>query len=125
LGDFASATLQAAREHALAAMRAQVGERQFAAALAEGRNLSFDQAVALAHGAEPVAREPGGLSSREREVARLVARGLSNREIAGALVLTDRTVESHLTHIFGKLELRSRSQLTAWVLEHISPGASS
>ena len=125
VGDFASATLQAARERALAAIRTQLGEREFAAASAEGRSLSFDQALPLARGAEISGQRPGGLSSREREVAQLVARGLSNREIAEALVLTERTVESHLTHIFGKLELRSRSQLTAWVLEHISPGASS
>lgn len=56
-------------------------------------------------------------SAREREVAQLVARGLSNRDIADKLVLTERTVESHPTHIFVKLELRSRSQLTAWVLD--------
>jgi DNA-binding CsgD family transcriptional regulator len=123
VGDFASATLQAAREGALAGIRAQLGEREFAAASADGRSLSFEQAVALARGTESGEKEPGGLSAREREVAQLVARGLSNREIAEALILTERTVESHLTHIFGKLELRSRSQLTVWVLEHISPGA--
>ena len=119
VGDFASATLQAARERALLTIRTQLGEREFAAASAEGRRLSFDQAFSLARVAEVVDRGPGGLSSREREVAQLVARGLSNREIADALVLTERTVESHLTHIFGKLGLRSRSQLTAWSLEHI------
>jgi len=122
VGDFASATLQAAREGAVAGIRAQLGQRELAAALAEGRSLSFDQAVALARAPVSVDKEPGGLSSREREVAQLVARGLSNRAIAEALVLTERTVESHLTHIFGKLELRSRSQLTAWALEHVSPG---
>jgi non-specific serine/threonine protein kinase len=116
VGDFASATLQAAREDALAGIRARLGQRELDAALGEGRSLSFDQAVALARTTELAAKEPGGLSSREREVAQLVARGLSNREIADALVLTERTVESHLTHIFAKLELRSRSQLTAWVL---------
>jgi DNA-binding CsgD family transcriptional regulator len=117
LGDFASATLQAARERALVGIRAQLGEREFATATTEGRRLSFDQAVALARSAELLEKEPGGLSAREREVAQLVARGLSNRDIADTLVLTERTVESHLTHIFGKLELRSRSQLTAWVLD--------
>jgi non-specific serine/threonine protein kinase len=117
LGDFASATLQASRERALAAIRARLGERELGAASAEGRRLSFDQAIALARGTEPPQKESGGLSLREREVALLVARGLSNREIAETLVLTERTVESHLTHIFGKLGLRSRSQLTAWAIE--------
>ena len=119
VGDFASATLQAAREGALLTVATRLGEREFAAASAEGRRLSFDQAVSLARGAEGTERGRAGLSSREREVAQLVARGLSNREIADALVLTERTVESHLTHIFTKLGLRSRSQLTAWTLDHI------
>ena len=118
VGDFASATLQAARERALAGIRAQLGDREFAATSAEGRRLTFDQAVAAARSVELVEKEPSGLSAREREVAQFVARGLSNRDIAESLVLTERTVESHLTHIFTKLELRSRSQLTAWVLDH-------
>jgi len=124
VGDFASATLQAARDRALAAIRAQLGEREFTAVLAHGTSLSFDQAVVLARSVDMLEKEPGGLSTRERQVAQLVARGLSNREIADALVLTERTVESHLTHTFGKLGLRSRSQLTAWPLDHLSPGAS-
>ncbi|MBV9173555.1 MAG: response regulator transcription factor, partial [Chloroflexi bacterium] len=124
VGDFTSATLQAARERGLASIRAQLGQREFATVWAHGRTLSFEQAVALARGADASENAPGGLSSREREVAQLVARGLSNREIADALVLTERTVESHLTHIFGKLGLRSRSQLTVWALENISHGPS-
>jgi DNA-binding CsgD family transcriptional regulator len=120
VGDFASATLHTAREHALATIRTQLGEREFAAVSAQGRRLSLDQAVDLARSAEVVDKAPSDLSSREQEVTQLVARGLSNRDIADALVLTERTVESHLTHIFGKLGLRSRSQLTAWALEHTS-----
>ena len=61
VGDFASATLQAAREGALAGIRAQLGEREFAAVSAEGRSLSFDQAVALARGAESVEKERAAL----------------------------------------------------------------
>jgi len=80
--------------------------------------LSFDQAVALARETEVAEAAPGGLTAREREVTRLVAGGLSNQQIADALVLTERTAESHLTHIFGKLGLRSRAQVTRWALEH-------
>ncbi len=58
-----------------------------------------------------------GLSEREREVALLVAKGKSNREIAEVLVLNKRTVESYLDHIFSKLNLNSRLQLAAWVFE--------
>jgi NarL family two-component system response regulator LiaR len=68
--------------------------------------------------AEPAARrEPGaGLSEREVEVIRLVAEGLSNREIAGRLVISEKTVKTHLTHILGKLGLDDRTQLAIYAL---------
>ncbi|MCL2583899.1 MAG: LuxR C-terminal-related transcriptional regulator [Streptosporangiales bacterium] len=55
------------------------------------------------------------LTSREREIAALVAEGLSNREIAAKLVISKRTVDAHVEHIFGKLGLSSRVQLTLWL----------
>jgi predicted ATPase/DNA-binding CsgD family transcriptional regulator len=55
------------------------------------------------------------LSAREREVAGLVAAGLSNREIAGALTVTPRTAETHVNHILTKLGLTRRAQVAAWV----------
>lgn len=55
------------------------------------------------------------LTCRELEIALLVASGLSNREIAERLVISRRTVDAHLNHIFGKLGLSSRVQLTLWV----------
>jgi len=51
----------------------------------------------------------------EWEVARLVAQGLKNREIAEHLVLAESTVSSHLAQIFGKLRMTSRARLSAWV----------
>jgi len=60
---------------------------------------------------------PGLLTPREREVAALIARGLSNREIAKALVITERTAESHVQHILDKMEFGSRSQIAAWAAE--------
>jgi DNA-binding CsgD family transcriptional regulator len=54
------------------------------------------------------------LTAREREVAALVASGLSNKEIAEKLVISERTAEGHVEHILGKLELRSRSQIASW-----------
>jgi DNA-binding CsgD family transcriptional regulator len=59
-----------------------------------------------------------GLTTREREVAVLIARGLSNREIAAALVVSERTVEAHTGHIRDKLEVTSRTQVAAWAVEH-------
>ena len=58
--------------------------------------------------------QPGGLSAREVEVLRLVAAGETNREIAGDLFLSEKTVERHLSNIFGKVGLSSRSAATAW-----------
>jgi DNA-binding NarL/FixJ family response regulator len=56
-----------------------------------------------------------GLTAREREIAVLVASGLSNRDIAARLVISRRTVDAHVNHIFGKLGLSSRVQLTIWL----------
>ncbi len=62
------------------------------------------------------------LSPRERDVALLVAQGRSNHEISEALVIAERTTESHVAHILNKLGLRSRAQLAVWALEHgLSP----
>ncbi len=61
-----------------------------------------------------VKREFGGLTAREREVAALVGQARSNREIALALVLSERTVEKHVSNILGKLGLENRVQLVAW-----------
>lgn len=56
------------------------------------------------------------LTRREREIARLVARGLSNRQIADELFISERTVETHVGNILAKLDLNSRTQIAAWVL---------
>ena len=59
----------------------------------------------------------GGLTAREREVAKCVACGNSNREIANELVLSERTVEAHIGNILGKLNLSSRTRIATWALE--------
>ncbi len=63
--------------------------------------------------AEDEARK-GPLTAREREVARFVSEGLSNREIAERLVISERTAEGHVQHIMDKLGFRSRAQIAAW-----------
>ena len=62
-------------------------------------------------------KHPGLLTLREREVAGLIAYGLTNREIGERLVITERTAESHVQHILDKLEFSSRSQIAAWAVE--------
>ncbi|SNR59751.1 regulatory protein, luxR family [Haloechinothrix alba] len=72
------------------------------------------------HAAERAASAPlpGGLSDREVEVLRLVATGRSNREIAAELVISEKTVHRHLSNIFGKLELSSRTAAAAFAYDH-------
>jgi len=84
----------------------------------EGEHLTIDQAVNLALSSEgaPVAKTV--LTAREQEVASLVARGLSNRDIAEQLTLSVRTVEVHVDHILTKLDLNSRTQLAVWVQKY-------
>ncbi|MEA2642017.1 MAG: hypothetical protein QOF51_3411 [Chloroflexota bacterium] len=67
-----------------------------------------------------VGMAPGilALTPREREVAVLVAAGRSNREIAAALVIGERTAENHVQHILGKLGFRSRTALALWTRDH-------
>lgn len=62
----------------------------------------------------PSASLPARLTEREREVAALLARGLSNRQIAAALVITTATAERHVTNVLTKLGFHSRTQIAAW-----------
>jgi DNA-binding NarL/FixJ family response regulator len=63
----------------------------------------------------------GGLSARERQVATLVAAGMTNRQIASDLVVSEKTVESHLSHIFVKLDVSSRAAVASAVAHVTSP----
>ena len=67
--------------------------------------------------APPKARAAGSLTAREEEVAALVAAGLSNREMAARLVVTERTAETHVQNILNKLGFSSRAQVAAWAVE--------
>src|SRR5688500_4085918 len=61
-----------------------------------------------------------GLSNREAEVAELVTKGLSNKEVANQLFVTEKTVKFHLTNIYKKMSLKSRAQLIVWCMPHFS-----
>jgi DNA-binding NarL/FixJ family response regulator len=97
----------------------------------ESAALEFEAAIAVFQtlGADPDLRRtaalvggraatPGGLSEREAEVMRLVARGQTNRQIATALGISERTVDRHVSNIFAKLDVSSRAAATAFAVEH-------
>jgi predicted ATPase/DNA-binding CsgD family transcriptional regulator len=111
-----------ARTVVLEPARALVGAERADAALADGSRMTVDEAVAEARlGREQAAAREGRagwgpLSRREREVALLVAQGLTNKQIAEQLVIAERTVEGHLERVRGKLNLRSRTQIAVWVV---------
>ncbi len=89
------------------ALRAQLRERA-------ARHIPAEPPVATRRAAKA---EFGGLTERERAVAELIARGHSNREIAQALVVSERTVTTHVGNIFSKLGFTSRAQVASWVGE--------
>ena len=113
------------------AIRSALGDLAFAAASAEGAAMTLEEAVEYAlsargdngrnpraagdHGAKNC---PSPLAPREREVAALVARGLTNQEIASRLVITQRTAETHVQHILNKLGFNSRAQIAVWAVEN-------
>jgi len=66
--------------------------------------------------------DPNALTSREQEVLRLIARGLSTREISEELVLSERTSARHITNIYAKIGARNRVEATAFALRHGLPG---
>jgi DNA-binding CsgD family transcriptional regulator len=76
------------------------------------------EAESLLAEARAAARTADPLTTREREVAELIGQALSNRDVARRLVLSERTVESHVRNILTKTGLRSRTELTRWLLEN-------
>ena len=119
----------ALREPYLAGASSQLGEAAWEAELVEGRTMELEEAVEYALSEDDssmiasrtpeqtstTAPRPSALTRREREVAKLVARGLTNRQIAEGLVLSERTVENHVSNILKKLKLSSRSEVAACV----------
>lgn len=80
--------------------------------------LATQALVALARG-EREPGEPGvSLTEREQEVLNLLAKGLTNKDIAQSLILSVRTVEAHLRNIYGKLDVVSRTEAALWAVNH-------
>lgn len=116
VGAFGPETAERHRHCAQTAARA-LGPQRYARALAEGdRYDSCGQAIA--HALAPAVSDApcgaGPLTRREHEVARLVAEGLSNREIASRLARSPRTVDGHIENVLAKLGFRGRAQIASW-----------
>jgi predicted ATPase/DNA-binding CsgD family transcriptional regulator len=119
-------------DKAVAANRAALGDQAYAAAFRRGKQMPLADALDDAENtrrstrsAHPDAGGVRSLTSREKEVARLLAQGLSNKAIAKSLVIAQRTAETHVANVLMKLGLTSRSQVAAWVAEQraIDPSA--
>ena len=123
-------------EPRLAAARTRLGTTAWQAAFAEGKAMAPQETIEYALSQEepsatdalpsdtgqpspsPAPERPGGLTSREIEVLGLVATGMTNAQVAQRLFLSTRTVETHLTSIYHKLGVTSRSAATRFALEH-------
>ncbi len=93
-------------------LRRLLGDKGYERFFARGGHLGPLEAVALA--LEEKTASAGGLSAREHEVAMRIHRGMSNRDIAEELVLSVRTVDTHVQRILGKLGFASRAQIAVW-----------
>ncbi|MFF9784237.1 ATP-binding protein [Streptomyces nigrescens] len=111
-------------------VRAALAQAQFERALRRGAGFTLDEALACVLDKAPAAPaspwDEGpyrgiALTPREREVAELIAAGMSNKDIAASLTIAQRTAESHVGRVLAKLGLTSRSQLAAWIHQRRTP----
>ena len=121
--DLAAALLRSNRFADALAATAHV--REAAQALGSGPLLERAGALgrqAMRHSAEPEAWHP--LTAREFEVARLIAQGMTNAQIAGQLTVSPRTVGAHVEHVLAKLGAGRRAEIASWVASVSAPAAS-
>jgi predicted ATPase/DNA-binding CsgD family transcriptional regulator len=119
------AATQMEYEHYLALASASLSEAEFQAEQIAGRALSLEQAIAYAQktaiqavALTKTSKSPDELTSREREVAALIAQARSNGDIADKLVLSKRTVEKHIANIRSKLGFTQRAEIVRWAIDN-------
>ncbi|MGA8329143.1 MAG: LuxR C-terminal-related transcriptional regulator [Mycobacterium sp.] len=103
-------------------LRDALGEQDFDSAWAEGAALSIEEAIAYPQRGRGQRKRPtsgwGSLTPTELDVVRLVSEGLANNDVAARLFISPRTVQTHLTHVYTKLGLTSRVQLSQEAARH-------
>ena len=121
---------RATNKERVVAARSSIGKRIFSAYWVHGRTMTPEQALAAQGKAAMlsidagsltrgnISANPAGLTAREVEVLRWVARGLTDAQVAEQLVISPRTVTSHLSSIYNKLGVSSRSAATRFAIEH-------
>lgn len=114
----------AAYENAVASVRNRMCRVDFDAAWCEGSALSVEDAIAYAQRGRGERKRPltgwASLTPMERDVVKLVSEGLGNKEIAARLFVSPRTVQTHLTHVYAKLQIGSRVQLAQEAVRMVS-----
>jgi non-specific serine/threonine protein kinase len=114
---------RADHERTVALSQAALGLDAYTSAWRAGQSAGVDEVIDYAVSSPAAERAAAStprvaqLTGREREVAVLIARGMSNRQIAATLVIAERTVTNHVEHIFDKLGFRSRAQVATWITE--------
>jgi DNA-binding NarL/FixJ family response regulator len=125
---------RALREPYLAAVRSQLGDAAWETAHEEGKATKSEQAVEYALSEEglaapaasatpeepPVGTQPAALTRREQEVAELIGRKFTSRQIASELQLSERTVDKHVANLLKKLNIRSRKQVAVLMAQQRS-----
>ena len=110
------------RARELSAAQAQLGSAAFSAAHADEQPVPPEQALAWLDALQVAAPAPhaaaGSLTARELDVLRLVAQGMSDAQVAARLVVSIRTVNTHLHAIYGKLDVGSRTAAARYALDH-------
>jgi DNA-binding NarL/FixJ family response regulator len=130
MGGPGSPARRANLERILAGAHHSLSAEAYAAAWAAGRAMPLDEAVdytlatehdpagaTAAAGKSTVSGQAAVLTPREQEVAELIARGLTNRQIAAELIVAERTVDAHVYNMLSKLGFRSRAQVAGWAVE--------
>ena len=116
---FGSAELLAVHDRYEDRIRGALGGKTYERYHLQGQEMSIEQVMAFAGERTPPPDDGPKLTRRERQVAELIAEGLSNRQIATRLVISQRTAEGHVENVLAKLGFQSRTQVAAWIATRV------